>query len=201
MNPESLNDLWNSSANRPGSAAGKQLASHFLSRLRRRRRLRAFWLAWTSFLLTAASVLAVNHGGRRGLEGVNGQWALLPLLALPWMALGYFWWAFFRQGTVSRESALPLRVALVAAQEANTAQRHHLRLVGGLFAAMVPLTAVAIWQLHAAGKTPGNQVWSMAVVLAVIFILGGLGLLARHRLQLVPEQRTIEARLRELDAS
>jgi hypothetical protein len=201
MNTESLNELWNSSANRPERDAGKRLASHFISDLRRRRRLRAFWLAWTSFLLTGASVLAFGHLARNGLEGVTGQWALLPLLALPWMALVYFWRAFFREGAVSGESALPLRAALVAAQAANNAERHHLRLVGWLFAAMVPVTALAIRQLHAAGKAPGNQAWSMAVTFGVIFILGGLGLLARHRRQLLPERRTIEARLRELDPS
>lgn len=201
MNTEALNELWNSPANRPEPEAGKRLAAHFLSGLRRRRRLRALWLAWTSFLLTGASILAVSHLVRKGLDGVHGQWALLPLLALPWMALVYFWRAFFRQGAVAEESAWPLRAALVAAQAANTAERHHLRLVGWLFAAMAPVTALAIWQLHAAGKAPGSQAWSMAVAFGVIFILGGLGLLARYRRQLLPERRTIEARLRELDHS
>lgn len=201
MNIESLNELWNSSANRPAPDAGQQMASHFVSGLRRRRRFRAFWLAWTSFLLMGASILAATHLVRNGLDGVDGQWALFPLLALPWMALAYFWRAFLRHGAVSGESALPLRAALVAAQTANSAERHHLRLVGWLFAAMVPFTALAIWQLHAAGKAPGNQVWSMAVAFGLIFILGGLGLLARNRRQLLPERRTIEARLRELDHS
>lgn len=201
MNTKSLNELWNSSANRPEPDAGNRVASHFLSDLRRRRRLRAVWLAWTSFLMTGASVLAVGHLARNGLDGVNGQWALLPLLALPWLALVYFWREFIRQGAVAGAPVLPLRAALLAAQAANTAERHRLRLVVWLFAAMVPVTVLAIWQLHAAGKTPGNQAWSMAVAFGVVFIVGGLGLLARHRRQLLPEQRTIEARLRELDHS
>ncbi|PTY07914.1 hypothetical protein DB347_06715 [Opitutaceae bacterium EW11] len=201
MNIESLNELWNSSANRPAPDAGQRMASHFVSSLRRRRRFRAFWLAWTSFLLTGASILAVTHLVRNGLEKMDAQWALFPLMALPWITLAYFWRAFLRHGAVSGASALPLRAALVAAQTANTAERHHLRLVGWLFAAMVPFTALAIWQLHAAGKTPGNQVWSMAVAFGVIFIMGALGLRARHRRQLLPEQLTIEARLRELDHS
>lgn len=201
MNAKSLNELWNSSANRPEPDAGQQLAAQFVSRMRRRRRFRAVWLAWTSFLLTVASILAVTHLIRKGLDGANGQWALLPLLALPWLAVGYFWRAFFREGTGAGDVALPLRAVLVAAQAANTAERRHLRLVGGLFAVMGPVCALAIWQLHAAGKTPGNQVWSMALAFGVIFILGGLGLTARYRRRLLPEQRTIEARLRELDHS
>lgn len=199
MNSESLNELWNSSANRPEPDIAGRLASNFTAGLRRRRRLRALWLAWTTLLMTGASVLAVIHLVRKGPAGVAGQWALLPLMALPWMPLVYFWRAFFQQGAVSRDSALPLRDALTAAQAANTAERHHLRLVGWLFAAMVPVTALAIWQLHAAGKVPGNQVWSMAVAFGVIFMFGGLGLLGRHRHRLLPEQRMIEARLRELD--
>lgn len=201
MNPESLNDLWNSPDNRPEPASGAQLASRFITRLRRRRRLRAVWLVWTSFALTAVSLLAVRQLVRDGLNLLDGQWALLPLLALPWMVLVYFWRAYIREGTVHRDPTRPLRSALLAALTANAAERRNVRLVGGLFALMIPVTSLAVWQIHAVGKVPGHQVGAMALTFGTIFILGALGLLARHRFLLTPERRTLEARLRELDAS
>jgi hypothetical protein len=200
MNTDSLNELWNSSANRPAPGAGQHLALHFVSRMRSRRRFQAWRLAWSFFLLTIASLLAVTHLVRNGLDGVSGQRALLPLMVLPWIAVVYFLRAFFRQSAVSMESALPLRAALIAAQASNAAERRHLCIVGWLFAAMVPVTALAIWQLHVAGKAPGQQAWSMALAFSVIFTLGATGLAMRYRRQLSPEQHTIEARLRELDA-
>src|SRR5688572_21610906 len=104
MKNDPLNELWHSSANRPDPDTGQHLAVRFVSRIRSRRRFRAVWLAWTFLLLTGASILAVTHLVRNGLAGVNGQWALLPLLALPWMTAVYFLRTFIRQGAVSPES-------------------------------------------------------------------------------------------------
>ena len=198
MNSDALDQLWNSAANRPEPSAGQRLASHFIVTLRRRRRFQAFWLGWTALLLTSATVLAASHLVRKGFHGMTGEWAMFLLLAMPWMALVYFLRAFLRHGAVRTESALPLRTALLAAQAANAVERRHLRLVSALFAAMLPVTALAIGQLQAAGKTPGQQAWSMSVAFGVIFLVGALGLLARYRRRL-SEQRLIEARLRELE--
>jgi hypothetical protein len=200
MNTDSLNDLWQSAPNRPEADAGQRLAAHFVSRLRRRRRFQAGWLAWTCTLMTITSVLTVSHVARNGFESVRGQWAPLFMLALPWLAVAYFLRAFIRQGAASGVSAQPLRAVLAAAQVSNAAERRHLCIVGGLFAVMAPVAALAVWQLRVAGKVPGNQVWSIGIAFGVIFGLGAIGLMARYRRQLAPEQRTIQARLRELDA-
>lgn len=200
MNPDPLNELWQSAANRPEADAGQRLAAHFVARQRSRRRFQAWWLAWTCALLTVTTVLIVTHLARNGFESLRGQWAPCFMLVPPWLVVAYFVRAFFRQGAVSGTSPQPLRAALAAAQVANATERRHLRIVGGLFAVMAPVTALAVGQLHAAGKVPGNQVWSMALAFGVIFTLGAIGLLTKYRRQLVPEQRTIEARLRELDA-
>jgi hypothetical protein len=199
MNSDSLTKLWNSPENRPTPGAGELLASDFIARLRRRRRFKALWLTWTACLLATATGLAVIHLTRRGLDGVNGQWALLPLLALPWMAMVYFTRTFLRQGAVPSEPAPSLHAALLAARKANAVECRHLRVVGWLFTAMIPVTAVAVWQLHGAGKVPGNQLWSMAFVFGTVFALGALGLIMRYRGQLLPEQRDLDARLQEFE--
>lgn len=201
MNTDPLHTLWTSEANLPDPAAGRRLADQFVARLRRRRRFQGWWLAWTLFALSAVTLLALRQVLLRGAAEIVAHWALLPMLGLPWLAALYFLQTYRREGRATAGAALPLRAALVAAQASNHAERRRLALVGGLLAAMLPLSALAVWQLHAAGKAPGNQAWSLAAGLAAALTAGAVVVAGRYYWQLRPERRTVDLLLRELETS
>jgi LPXTG-motif cell wall-anchored protein len=201
MNNDALNELWNSAPNRPLPEAGERLAVHFLTRLRKRRLYQGWWLAWTFLALTGTTALAVVQIVKHGSTAVTGQWALWPMLALPWGAAFLFLRRYFRECVAPTLSVSPLHAALVAARAGNLMERRRLIGVGILLLAMLPITALAIWQLHLAGKTTADQAWSMALVFGLALALGGGFVTWRYRRHLVPERCKIEALLRALEST
>jgi hypothetical protein len=200
MTTDGLDDLWNSAPNRPPAEAGARLATHFVTRLRKRRQFQRWWFAWTFLALTGATGIAVTQLVKHGVAAFAGQWALWPMLLLPWSAAFLFLRRFYRDGPVRQSTISSVRTALVAARAGNLAERRRLVRVGMLFCTMVPITAVAIWQLHLAGKASVDQAWSMAVVFGFALLLGGGFVTWRYRRQLEPERRKIESLLRDLES-
>jgi hypothetical protein len=200
MNTDPLHALWNSAPNVPTTAAAEHLAAAFLARQRKRRQLQAWWLAWTFFALTIGTGLLVIHLVRNGVSGVTGQWALWPLLALPWCAAVIFLRRFRQEGSAFVDGT-NLPAALRGALASNLAERRRLSLVGALLIATVPILALTVRQLHDAGKATVDQAWSMGIVFGAGLALGGLFVLWRYWHHLVPESRRIESLLRESDAT
>ena len=200
MNTDPLNDLWNSATNQPDAEAGPRLAAQFTNRLRKRRRFQAWWLGWTVCAMTAVTILAIIHVVRNGVSGVADQWPLLPLLALPWFVTLRFLRAFLRAKAGPASSALPLQAALIAARASNLAERRHFIVISWLFAAMTPLLALAVWQLHLGGKASVDQAWSMALAFGTILASSMAIQVVRYRRRLLPEKQTIDTLLRDLDA-
>ena len=200
MTNDTLSDLWNSTPNRPAAEAGDHLASEFVTRLRQRRRLQAWWLAWTFVALTGATSLVVIQLVKQGSAGVAGQGALWPMLALPWFAAFIFLRRFRRERKTPGASISPLHVALLAARASNQAERRRLLGVGTLLLVMAPVAALAVWQLHGAGKATASQAWSMALVFGAALTLGGGFATWRYRRHLVPERSRIDSLLRDLES-
>ncbi|MBI2514078.1 MAG: hypothetical protein HYV96_19065 [Opitutae bacterium] len=200
MNHDPLHDLWCSPANQPDSSAGRAAAAQFAAQWRRRRRWQAAWLAWTFLALTAATALAVTQV-LRGTVDLGPRAALVPLLGLPWLAAFYFLRRHLRQGAAAPHAGEPFGEALRHAEQANAAERHRLTVIGWLLVAMTPVSALAVFQLHAAGKASAHEAWSMAAVFGVALAAGLCAVVLRLRRRLQPERRLIEARLRELVSS
>jgi len=196
MTQDPLNELWNSTANRPAIDAGQRLASQFVARMRRRNTFQLMWLVWTLFAMTGITALTMIHLARNGLDG---QWTLFLMLALPWFVTLHFLRAYSRRTRLERV-ALPLGAALAAARASNRVERRGLVFIGIYLAIMAPIIALAVWQLHAAGKASVNQAWSMAFVFGAILTLSAAGMAVRYRRYLLPEMRMIDALLRDLDA-
>jgi hypothetical protein len=72
-------------------------------------------------------------------------------------------------------------------------------MVGALFVVMTPLLALALWQLHATGKTSVSEAWSMALVFGVVLGSGAAFMTWRFRRRLLPERRKIDALLHDLE--
>lgn len=200
MKHDPLHDLWRSPANQPDSSAGRAAAAQFTAQWRRRRRWQTAWLAWTFLALTAATALAISQIFRGSLH-LGSNAALAPLFALPWLAAVHFLRRHLQQGAAAPHAALPFDEALRRAEQANAAERHRLTVIGWLLVAMTPVCALAVFQLHAAGKATAHEAWSMAVVFGVALAVGLCAVVLRLRWRLQPERDLIAARRRELDAS
>ncbi len=197
MNHDSLHALWRSAANQPDAAAERRTAGQLAARWRRQRRWQALWLAWTFLALAGAAALAFVQW-RRGAVSFGLQTMLIPVLGVPWLAAVHFLRVFLQQGRATPQAGQPFAEVVRAAAQTNTSERQRLRVIGALLVAMLPVTALAVWQLHAAGKASLAQAWSMAAVFALGLALGLTAVVWRYRARLQPEQRLIEARLREI---
>ncbi|HEY0943786.1 MAG TPA: hypothetical protein VGD81_00905, partial [Opitutaceae bacterium] len=138
---------------------------------------------------------------QQGPLALAGQWALWPLLLLPWSAAIHFLRKFLREGAPPKSSIPPLRDALLTARQGNRAERRRLAVIAILLGALAPITAVAIRQLHLAGKASVNEAWSMALVFGLALALGGGSVAWRYRRRLVPERRRLESLLRDLESN
>jgi hypothetical protein len=199
MNHDPLHELWHSTANKPDAAAERRAAEQFAARWRRQRRWQALWLAWTFLALSAAAALAFVQL-RRGSVTLGEQTMLVPLFGVPWLAAVHFLRKFLQHGAALPHAGQPFAEVVRSAEQANTSERHRLRVIGVLLVTMAPVTALAVWQLHAAGKASVSEAWSMAAVFALGLALGLTAVAWRYRTCLQPERRLITARLRELEA-
>jgi hypothetical protein len=200
MNTDPLHALWNSPSNVPTADAGQQLAAVFSARQRRSRQLQIWWLAWTFLALSSVTALAIVNLTENGASSLSGQWALWPLLALPWCAAIIFLRRFRREGSAPVDCSANLRSALRIALASNLSERRRLSVVGGLIVLTAPIAALAIRQLQEAGKATIDQAWSMAAVFGAGLALGGMFVLWRYWHVLVPESRRIDSLLRDMDA-
>lgn len=199
MTNDMLNDLWNSAPNCPAPEAAERLTAEFLTRLRRRRRFQAWWLGWTFLALAAVTTIAVAQLIRHGAAGLAGQWALWPMLVLPWSAAILFLRRFRLERVAKGSVTSPLLAALVAARASNAAERRRHVAVGALLVTMAPISALAIWQLHVAGKATADQAWSMGLVFGLALALGGGFVTVRYRRHLIPECNKIATLLRDIE--
>jgi hypothetical protein len=123
---------------------------------------------------------------------------LFPLLIVPWAFAIHFLRRYLKPSVPVARGELSVTDSLRAALGSNQTARSHLRLVGGLFAIMIPLLAVSMQQLHAAGKVSSRELVSMAVFFGGTLLLSAAGITARYFGRLLPQQRKLDALLAAL---
>lgn len=197
MNPNEMQTAWNSPRNNLTSEQQRQLAGQFSRQMIRRRRFQAAWLVWTFIALTAGTLLATRaiHAGNAKL---NEEWELFPLLIVPWAFAFYFLRRHLKPAGSEARGEMPVVDSVLASLASNRAERSHLRMVGILYAVMIPLLALAMRQLGAAGKASSSELASMAVLFGGVLLLSGAGIAARYFTRLLPQQKRLEALLAEL---
>lgn len=199
MNHDSLHDLWHSAANQPDAATTRRVAEQFAARWQRQRRWQLLWLTWTFLALSAASALALAQLGR-GAVDLARQAMLLPLLGAPWLAAIHFLRTYLRDGAAVPDAGQPFVEVLATARHANATERRRLRVIGALLAAMLPISALAVWQLQVAGKASAREAWSMGAVFAGSLAVGAAVVAWRYWSKVEPERRLLDTRLSEVSA-
>ena len=197
MNLNEIQNAWNSPRNNLPTEAQEQLVRRFTRQMIRRRRFQAAWLINTFVWLTIITVLAIRTVAV-GKVGLAQEWALLPLLIVPWAFAIHFLRRYLKPVSPATRGELSVADSLRAALGSNRTEQSHLKRVAGLFAIMIPLLAVSMQQLHAVGKASSRELISMAFFFSGILLLSGAGIAARYFGRVLPQQRQLNALLAEL---
>jgi hypothetical protein len=197
MNSEEMQSTWNSGRNDLPAGRHEALANEFALKFARRRRLNSIWLAHTFVWLTFITVVAVWNLGL-GKVRPERDWALFPLLIIPWAFACHFLRKHLRADVILITGELPVAAALRAAQSANRAEQSRLKLVGILFAITTPILALSILQLTLAGKVSPRELPSMVAFFGTALLVGALLILTRYFGRVLPEARRLKALLGEL---
>jgi hypothetical protein len=196
MNSNELQNIWNSSLNNLSSHQQEQLAGQFIRQMNRRRGFQSIWLINTFAWLTIISVMAL-WSILVGNTKLTHEWALLPLLIVPWAFAVYFLRSYLKSGKPVSQGELSVVESLRAALASNLNRQLRLKIVGGLYVILIPVLALAMRQLHAVGKVSEREFVSMAVLFGGALLVSALAMTALFFGRLLPQQRRLEGLLAE----
>jgi hypothetical protein len=197
MKLDEMQSAWNSPHNHPASEEQQQLAQQFVRQMIRRRRFQAIWLTNTFVWLTLATAALVKTLVV-GKGNLTQEWAMLPLLALPWIVAVHFLRRHLKPTLPVPSGSMPVAEVLQAALASNRTERSHLKLVAALQVGLIPFVALAVQQLHAAGKLSPTQQTCMVILFGAVLLVGMLGVAVRYFGRLMPQGRHLNALLSEL---
>lgn len=199
MNLNEMQNAWNSPRNNLPTAEQQRLAQQFTRQVIRRRRFQAIWLTNTFVWLTLITLVVVQTIAAGKFKPTQ-EWAVIPLLIVPWAFAIHFLRRFLKPAVPGASGEVPVTDSFRAALDSNRIERSHLKLVGVLFVIMTPILAVVAQQLHVAGKVSSKDLTSMAIFFGGIFLMSGAGLAARYFGRVLPQQRKLNALLAEMTA-
>jgi hypothetical protein len=197
MNLNEIQNAWNSPRNNLLTEAQQRLADQFARQMIRRRRFQSIWLLQTFAGLTIITVLAIRMLAI-GQTTPTQEWGLFPLLLVPWGFAIHFLRRYLKPVAPVTRGEMSIGDSLRAALASNRETRSHVKLVGVLYVIMIPLLALAMRQLQAAGKVSERELISMAIFFGAVLLVGSIGIAARYFLRLQPQQKRLNALLAEL---
>jgi hypothetical protein len=124
---------------------------------------------------------------------------LIPLLLLPWAFASHFLRRYLRPAAPIARGEVSVADAYRAALSSNRTEQSHLKLVGVMFALMIPVLAASLGQLQAAGKASGRELLSMGIFFGGVLLVSGAGIAARYFGRVLPQERQLNALLAELN--
>lgn len=196
MNLNEMQHVWNSPRNNLPTETQQRLADQFSRQMVRRRNFQGVWLLNTFAWLTVITAGAI--GMMTVDQRMAREWALLPLLILPWGFAIHFLRRYLKPTTPVAPGEMAIVDSLRVALESNRETGSHLKLVGVLYVIMTPLIALAIRQLHAVGKVSDCELTSMALFFGTVLLAGAGGISIRYFKCLQPQQKRLNALLGEL---
>ena len=189
-----LKYLWASPENGIAPERARTFAAKAVAQINRQRRRRRGMLIYVSAMVSLATVFA-GWQLLRHSTGIGESAPAIMMLAAQWIAAWYLWRIF--RGSPSAAVDQPIRATLEAVLDKTRARCRELQVLLGLFLAVAPLVALAIYQLQENGKMRPHEAASAGALFGTI-LLGMTGwflfdLFARK----LPEKRHLEALLRE----
>ncbi len=197
MNLNEMQNAWNSPQNRLAPHQ-EQLAANFARQMIRRRRFQAIWLGNVFVAMSVITALAARSIALGKVDAT--EWALVPLLLVPWGFAIFFLKRFLSQRNPAKPGELAVADSLRTALASNLQSQNHLKWAGALYGIFIPVLALAIHQLHAAGKVSGRELVSMAAFFAGALLVGGTVVALRFFLGLRPQEKQLRGLIRDLAA-
>lgn len=200
MNFADLQKTWASAHNLPSSAELEAQKARLVRRLVGQRR--GFY-AFMAFPVTAMLVITALVNWRAFGPGASGSdnWMGPLLLALPWAVVFTVIWQQIAHHRRHADYGASIPASLRALLDANRRAQFRATLIMRVHFASVPLLALAMWQLEAAGKVRPHELRSMAAFFGGVIVVAVVGLLMVRARKLRPEQARLEALLRDYEAS
>ena len=187
MNIDELQKLWNEAGNQPTPSGRARAMNQFTATLRRRRRQEFAWILWTFFVLTVVTGFATWLAFGTNKVNLAAEWAVIPLLLIPWLFAGLFLRRFLQVPVSIHRGDVPITESLGAAMAANKAERLKLKTIGIMYLVALPVLAFSIWQLYAVGKVSSRELGSMITFLGSALFLSAAAVFARYRFWVAPE--------------
>jgi FtsH-binding integral membrane protein len=197
MNPNEMQNIWNSPRNNLPTEDQQRLADQFAWQMIRRRRFQSVWLINTFGWLTIITVLAIWNVAA-GQTTPTQEWGLIPLLLVPWAFAIHFLRRYLKPVAPPTHGEVSIVDSLRAALASNRETQSHLKLVGVLYVITIPLLALAMRQLHAVGKVSERELTSMALFFGAVLLVCAIGIAVRYFARLQPQQKRLDALLAEL---
>ena len=197
MNVDELQTIWNSSLNKIPEGEQQKILTRFSDGLRAQRRRHRYWIVWSLLQLTLITgfTLWLLLGTTR--VNLGGEWALVPLLILPWFTLLALKKSNDRDKTPFADETTSVRDALGAASRANAAAIVRSRILGCMYLASAPILALAGQQLQVAGKASPRESLCMMLFLGACLTAAALAVGMRYRFRLIPQRKHLAGVMRQ----
>jgi hypothetical protein len=199
MNFDDIQKTWRSPHNQPSAGQLEKDKMKFLNDLHKCHRGESLFMVWILAVLSLLTGILILHLIRPDPEkpptNLTKEWAVLVLLALPWLCLGVFYSNFRAHRARHPNPDRSIRASVLALLDENETATERYKWVGRLNAAVLLLMPLLVYQLRAAGKA-GNEILVPALVLLPLLLLGVfLAMRWYHRRVLLPRRRQLETLL------
>jgi hypothetical protein len=197
MNFEEIESVWRSPHNQPSTTELEAHKMKLVTDLRRRHRASRglLWISALPLLIITSKIIGHALWPDPAHTPLNWarEWAVLPFLALPWLA----WFIMLRLhlGHQRRhpDYSLSISASVAASLDENQTERTRSKIIVGLLVASIPMLAIVVHQLRAVGKA-GDEILVPAFVIwpAYVALLGAWFAWEYFR-RLLPRKRELEA--------
>ena len=181
MNLNEIETLWRSAHNHPSDEQLTHAKAQFINALQRRRRGFILSLSVACSVLSVITVLLAIQvlwpDPARAEIDLTREWAVLPLLALPWLAAVLFIRQFRRHRAQFQNYERSISASLRALRDQTLLSAKRLKTIMLLHLVATPVLAICIHQIYQAGKARPHELVSMIAFFSILIVVT-LGCLA-----------------------
>ncbi len=199
MDIEKMKKLWQCSANAPTVPEAEQIKAKFTRDLRSRYRRFILFLIWVFSALSFATGLVFYQVLVTHKVTLETDWAVLPLLAIPWLFAIRFLAQFRKHNRAHSSYGESIVLTLRAAMDENRLACLRIKRLAWIYLLSAPALALAIHQLKWAGKMNESEVTSMLLLFGVTLITAGGWAAFRYFRKLLPQRAEIIFLLRDYE--
>ncbi|UAL11256.1 hypothetical protein [Caulobacter segnis] len=198
MEFEHLEAAWRSPANTPDDKAKAYLMEQVMRSLKARRRGELLFFAIPATAMTIFTAIAVQAVSS-GRMDVGREWGALGMLGVCWLVLVAVLTADVLLRHRRAPDSSPMRDTISAMLMANRRARTNVRIFWMMLPVFLAPMFTGVWQLRDVGKASDRDAWQMLFVFGVALIASVGWNTARYYWVMKPEQRRLEALLREYE--